>query len=102
MSQAAHTNEYVTPGQRQSQPRCLLGEKSCTVDPFGVEASRVRLRAGGMMPTELTKNQLSKVRDDISRILREKPNVTVGEIFERLNRAYTGVTLSDIKSILKR
>jgi len=54
------------------------------------------------MPTELTKNQLSKVRDDISRILQEKPNVTVEEIFERLNRAYTCVTLSDIKSILKR
>jgi hypothetical protein len=49
----------------------------------------------------LTPNQRLKVTEDIQRILREKPNATQEETFERLNVAYTGVGLADVKAVLE-
>jgi arginine repressor len=49
----------------------------------------------------LTPNQRLKVTEDIQRILREKPNATQEEIFERLNVAYTAVCLADVKAVLE-
>jgi Fe2+ or Zn2+ uptake regulation protein len=48
----------------------------------------------------LTKNQRTKVREDIERMVKSKPKISAEEVFEKLNLQYTGVSLTDIKSIM--